>query len=94
MSERIQKLCLQAADGTVDPNSPFTPEEVINLQVKLAELIVRECVNQCRQQWYDANNDPSLNAETDPRKVGIKIGIKQGALKCIDKINTHFGVKE
>ena len=45
-----------------------------------ARLIIIECINQCRQEWYDTNNDVELNAETDPRMVGIKIGIKQGAI--------------
>ena len=59
-----------------------------------AELIVRECVRECKQEWYDTNNDPELNAETDTRMIGIKIGIKQGSLKCISRIKEHFGVEE
>ena len=61
---------------------------------KFAELIVRECVRECKQEWYDTNNDPELNAETDTRMIGIKIGIKQGSLKCISRIKEHFGVEE
>jgi hypothetical protein len=60
----------------------------------LAELIVRECIRECKQEWYDTNNDPELNAETDTRMIGIKIGIKQGSLKCISRIKEHFGVAE
>jgi hypothetical protein len=26
--------------------------------------------------------------------IGIKIGIKQGSLKCISRIKEHFGVEE
>ncbi len=43
MNERIKELELQAADGTVDPNGPFTAEEFNNFTKKFAELIVREC---------------------------------------------------
>ena len=47
MNERIRELELQAADGTVDPNGPFTAEEFNNFTKKFAELIVEECVAQC-----------------------------------------------
>ncbi len=43
MNERIRELELQAADGTVNPNGPFTAEEFNNFTKKFAELIVREC---------------------------------------------------
>jgi len=43
MNERIKQLELQAADGTVDPNGPFTAEEFNNFTKKFAELIVAEC---------------------------------------------------
>ena len=43
MNERIKQLELQAADGTVDPNGPFTAEEFNNFTKKFAELIVRDC---------------------------------------------------
>ena len=59
---------------------------------KFAELIVKECLNQCRQEWYDTNNDPVINANKDPRMIGIKIGIKQGAIRCLDRIKKRFGV--
>ena len=93
MNERIQELAEQAFDkannGTIYDIK--IPKEFIE---KFAELIVRDAVNQCRQEWYDTNNDPELNAETDPRMIGIKIGIKQGAMKCFSRINKHFGIKE
>ena len=44
MNERIRELELQAADGTVDPNGPFTAEEFNNFTKKFAELIVKECL--------------------------------------------------
>ncbi len=47
MNERIKELELQAADGTVDPNGPFTAEEFNNFTKKFAELIVQNCLDQC-----------------------------------------------
>ena len=49
MNERIKELELQAADGTVDPNGPFTAEEFNNFTKKFAELIVRECADECER---------------------------------------------
>ena len=87
MNERIKQLAEQAGQG-----EPFhIPPEFIE---KFAELIVGECIRECKQEWYDTNNDPELNAETDTRMIGIKIGIKQGSLKCISRIKEHFGVEE
>jgi hypothetical protein len=45
MNERIRELELQAADGTVDPNGPFTAEEFNNFTKKFAELIVQKCAD-------------------------------------------------
>ena len=98
MNEKIKQLALDAGIGfTLWDDSGremidnYTPEEYLE---KFAELIVRECVRECKQEWYDTNNDPELNAETDTRMIGIKIGIKQGSLKCISRIKEHFGVEE
>ena len=86
MNEKIRELFHQAYGYPID---------IVGEQAeKFAELIVRECVRECKQEWYDTNNDPELNAETDTRMIGIKIGIKQGSLKCISRIKQHFGVEE
>jgi hypothetical protein len=66
MNERIRELELQAADGTVDPNGPFTAEEFNNFTKKFAELIVQECLEQIHIQsrgrcgdyhgeWYESD---------------------------------------
>ena len=94
MNERIQQLAMQTdiwCDQNVAQGSPMYNNQ---WEQKFAELIVRECVRECKQEWYDTNNDPELNAETDTRMIGIKIGIKQGSLKCISRIKEHFGVEE
>jgi len=93
MNERFQELAAQSGLISSEHNG-FDRTIITKAEEKFAELIVRDAVNQCRQEWYDTNNDPELNAETDPRLIGIKIGIKQGAMKCFSRINKHFGIKE
>ena len=44
MNERIKELVLEAANGNIDPNGPFTPEEYNNFTAKFAVLIVQECL--------------------------------------------------
>ena len=44
MNERLEQLYLEAATDTIDPNGPFTPEEIIKFKDKFAELIVRDCI--------------------------------------------------
>ena len=61
MNERIKQLELQAADGTVDPNGPFTAEEFNNFTKKFAELIVRECI-QAVKNVGGYNEDYHMNA--------------------------------
>ena len=89
MNEKIRKLMLEATKNM--PETYYWPGEYVE---KFAELIIKECVRECKQEWYDTNNDPELNAETDTRMIGIKIGIKQGSLKCISRIKEYFGVEE
>jgi hypothetical protein len=100
MNERIKELAKQAGieftyDPTETPMRAFAECWADELE-KFAELIVRECVNECKQEWYDLNaesvadDDPFL----DPRATGIRVGQKNGILKCISKIKQHFGVNE
>ena len=94
MNERIKELALQAMTYVTHNPKANKLNSGDMFDEKFAELIVRECVRECKQEWYDTNNDPELNAETDTRMIGIKIGIKQGSLKCISRIKEHFGVEE
>ena len=96
MNERIRELAdeagLRFTQLMSNPMVPVVDGKETDLE-KFAELIVRECIRECKQEWYDTNNDPELNAETDTRMIGIKIGIKQGSLKCISRIKEHLGVE-
>lgn len=58
---------------------------------KFAEIIVTAAINECRKCWFDANNAPY--DKDDKRTVGIRIGLKQGALTNIRAIKDYFGVK-
>ena len=86
MNERIRQLALQAG---IQDNPD---QEGLDLFV---ELIVRECIKECKQEWYELNaesiadDDPFL----DPRATGIRVGQKNGILKCISKIKKHFGIE-
>jgi hypothetical protein len=97
MNEKIRQLAEQAGIGfTLWDDSGremidnYTPEECLE---KFAELIVRECVKECQQEWYDLNNAPEVENESI-RGAGIRVGQKNGVLKCISKIKKHFGVEE
>ena len=60
---------------------------------KFSELIVRECVEQLRQEWYELNNTES-DTLGDARAVAILVGQKNGVLKTIARVKQHFGVEE
>jgi len=69
MNERIKELELQAADGTVDPNGPFTAEEFNNFTKKFAELIVRECVDICQ----DVDGEDNIDARSGRQDCAVEI---------------------
>ncbi len=81
MNERLNELELQAADGTVDPNGPFTAEEFNNFTKKFAELIVRECLAIAKNWEDELENANSLN---ESNAVGI----------VAYRIARQFGVKQ
>jgi hypothetical protein len=43
MNERIKELAIEAAMECIDPNGPYTADEVIAFRGKFAELIIFEC---------------------------------------------------
>ena len=101
MNERIRELAVQAKLrapvllqhwGKIDALTDSEQEELQNVE-KFAELIVQECVNQCRREWYDLNNAAPKENET-LRDIGIRVGQKNGVLKTISRIKEHFGIGE
>jgi hypothetical protein len=97
MNERIRQLAGQALDRVV----PYTwtrldYDEIQRLQEYFARLIVKECIRECKQEWYDLNAESVADDDSfrDPRATGIRVGQKAGVLKCISRIKEYFGVEE
>jgi hypothetical protein len=65
MNERIRELELQAAEGTVNPNGPFTAEEFNNFTKKFAALVATDereacakvCVNISKKNVWEFENE-------------------------------------
>jgi len=103
MNKRIRELVKQAGGHFSTHNlmsNPIQHRESIELWddkiEKFAELIVRECITECLQEWYELNAESVADDDPfrDPRATGIRVGQKNGILKCISKIKLHFGVEE
>ena len=107
MNDKIRKLAEQAGIKRVDlhyteEQPPYTivsyrgsPDNSDPL-AKFAELIVKECIRECKQEWYDLNAESVADDDSfrDPRATGIRVGQKAGVLKCISRIKEYFGVEE
>jgi hypothetical protein len=96
MNERIYLLAEQAgAYCEVLRGGDYKPPQLDSMNLeKFAELIVRECIKECKQEWYELNAESVADDDPfrDPRATGIRVGQKNGILKCISKIKQHFGV--
>ena len=80
-------------DNKIQMRGEYHPDWHSIRDTKFAELIVQECVNQCRQEWYDLNNAAPKENETS-RDISIRVGQKNGVLKTISRIKEHFGIGE
>ena len=86
MNEKIIDDLMKQSYRDMDAeNRIFSPE-------MFAELIVRECMKQCQQQWYDENNMDTTDMNS--RDIAIHVGKKSGYIQCINSIKEHFGVKK
>lgn len=91
MNNRIRELAVQA--GLISSESyEFDQSDLSTAQKKFAELIVENCIMQCRREWYDLNNAEQKENET-ARDIGLRVGRKNGVLKIISRINQHFGIE-
>ena len=104
MNERIKELAKQAGECT---NSVYTPpvrsktpgkiwedghidwHELYN--EKFAELIVQDCKNIIRQEWFKENN--SEVDRQDTRSIAIHVGKKLGIDASLNAVTKHFGVE-
>ena len=57
---------------------------------KFAELIVNECLQVLRNEWYKENNKVMI--KQDPRHVGIHVGHKGALITALYAIRSHFGI--
>jgi len=85
MNERILLLAEQAGlyvdlNGNPWPRA-MSAEECEVAYKKFAELIVKECMAQCRK------------VEDDDEVSDYEGGFRDGALLCYEEIKEHFGVK-
>lgn len=46
------------------------------------ELIIRECINECRKLWYEENNIETEGM--DMRQVGMHVGKKVAYTQCMN----------
>ena len=103
MNERIRELVKKAVEAVdIVTGNEALDNELAKMYIpdcfseKFAELIVRECITECLQEWYELNAESVADDDPvrDPRATGIRVGQKNGILKCISKIKQHFGVEE
>ena len=81
MNKRIKQLVSQT----------HLLNESIDLE-QFAKLIVQDCVQVCKKEWYTLNNTESI---IQNQKINtIRFGQKNGVLQCINSINAHFGVEK
>lgn len=94
MNERIKLLAERAGFGPAwfeeaEPGHPALPKE--GILKEFANLIIKDAMDQCRQEWYDLNNAP--HEGKDPRSIGIRVGMKGGVIRCLSRLSNHFGTR-
>ncbi len=96
MNERIRELAEQAGINIDSFQFSGTPIKYIvdepSLE-KFAELIVKECLQQCEQVRDDAYTQKKSEFLTESGRL-IYEGVFGGATNCGFAIQQHFGVEE
>ncbi len=83
MNELIQDLAKKSTDDILGV-------KMLD-QKKFAELIIQECMNVLRQEWYVENNKEPDN---DPRSIAIHVGTKSGLIRASNAVAKHFGIEK
>ena len=96
MNQQSQKLYSQSMTAHRIENRPddvFTKSFSAELDAnKFAELIVQECIRECKQELYEFTaEDKSYD---DLKATAIRAGHRNGVFKVISRIKQHFGVEE
>jgi hypothetical protein len=88
MNERIEKHFVEAFQVFNKCDENYR-----EMMAKFAELIVRECLQQCEQIRDDAYTQKKSEYLTESGRL-IYEGVFGGATNCGFAIQQHFGVKE
>ena len=84
MNKRLQELAEEAWNATaVSPDFGHP----VSFAEKLSELLIQECKQVIRQEWYDANN---TEPEQDARSIAIHVGKKAGINCALNAVSQHF----
>ena len=89
MNEKIRELAEES--GITDNNLSDGNMSHDDLK-KFAELIVRECVKQCRQELYEFTAED--RSYDDLKATAIRAGHRNGVFKVISRIKQHFEIAE
>ena len=89
MNKRIEQLAKQ--NGFIhDHMSVGERNDALNKFEKFAELIVRDCINVIRQEWFNENNTVP---DQDARSIAIHLGAKLGIESALHAVTKQFGVE-
>ena len=89
MNEKIRELAEES--GITDNNLSDGNMSHDDLK-KFAELIVKECVKQCRQELYEFTAED--RSYDDLKATAIRAGHRNGVFKVISRIKQHFEIAE
>ena len=88
MNERIKQLAIQADIKFLEFHGKEYCEAWVEQQEKFAELIVKECMNQVREQYLPVLEDELMMKDTH------RDGYVQCGVDSYVAIKEHFGVEE
>jgi hypothetical protein len=95
MNERIEQLAVEArqyafgeVENSQDPTEWSTKYYNEMFEQKFAELIVRECINQVKEQYLPVMEDVAMMNDEHWK------GYKHCGVDSVVAIKEHFGVEE
>ena len=78
-------------DRHFDQSDIDKPTHGYEWEQKFGELIIQECMDVLRQEWYKENNTVP---EDNPRAVAIHVGTKSGLIRASNAVAKHFGTQQ
>ena len=90
MNQRVELLAVQAGFNI---HNDDVDGQNFNYEIqKFAELIVVECIKECKQELYEFTAED--RSYDDLKATAIRAGHRNGVFKVISRIKQHFGVEE